>query len=66
MFAGLYPEGDILNAVWKGKTAVERFEEVIYLPQGPEVVDQNKYNLWRPSGVEAEREMCLGSRNISG
>jgi hypothetical protein len=25
MYAGLYPEGDILNAVWKGKTAVERF-----------------------------------------
>ena len=53
MYAGLHPEGDILNAVWKGKTAVERFEEVIYLPQGPELVDQKKYNLWRPSGVEA-------------
>jgi hypothetical protein len=53
MYADLYPEGDILNAVWKGKTAVERFEGVIYLPQGATVVDQKKYNLWRPSGVEA-------------
>jgi hypothetical protein len=55
MYADLYPEGDILNAVWKGKTAVERFEEVIYLPQGAEVVDQKKYNLWRPSGVKARK-----------
>jgi hypothetical protein len=55
MYADLYREGDILNAVWKGKTAVERFEGVIYLPQGPAVVDQKRFNLWRPSGLEARK-----------
>jgi hypothetical protein len=52
MYASQHPDGDILTAVWKGKTAVRRFETLVYIPEKPEIID-SQYNLWRPSGVQA-------------
>lgn len=53
LYAGLKPDGDVLNAVWKGNVPVRKFETLVYLPEAPEVISDGCYNLWRPSGVEA-------------
>lgn len=51
MFAEQWPEGDILNAVWRGKTPVRKFERSVYEP-GKERYLGNELNLWVPSGIE--------------
>ncbi len=56
MYAGLKPDGCILTAVWKGQVPVRKFESLVYVPESPEFPDGpsgDRYNLWRPSGVEA-------------
>jgi hypothetical protein len=56
LYAGLYPDGDILNAVWKSRIPVRKFERLIYLPGKPEFPYGSSgvfYNIWRKSGVEA-------------
>lgn len=53
MYANLKPDGDILNAVWKGNVPIKKFEGLVYLPEAPEILGGERYNLWRPSGVEA-------------
>ena len=59
MYAGLKPDGDVLTAVWKGNVPVEKYEALVYLPEAPEIPGDGRYNLWRPSGVEA-REGDVG------
>ncbi len=56
LFGGLYPDGEILNAVWKARIPVRKFERLIYLPGKPELPwgsGSTSYNIWRKSGVEA-------------
>lgn len=56
LYAGLYPDGDILNAVWKSRIPIRKFERLIYLPEAPELPygpSRVFYNIWRKSGVEA-------------
>ena len=57
LFAALFPNGDILNAVWKGRLPIRKFESLVYEPcQGefPEGGAHGRYNIWRPSGVEPQ------------
>lgn len=57
LYAGRYPDGDILNAVWKERIPVRKFERLVYLPGKPEFPDGEhgpRYNIWRKSGVEAK------------
>jgi hypothetical protein len=57
LYAGRYPDGDILNAVWKERIPVRKFERLVYLPGRPEFPDGEhgpRYNIWRKSGVEAK------------
>lgn len=56
LYGGLYPDGEILNAVWKARIPVRKFERLIYLPGKPEIPYGGGtvfYNIWRKSGVEA-------------
>jgi hypothetical protein len=56
LHAGLYPDGDILNAVWRDRVPVRKFERLIYLPGKPELpwgTSNISYNIWRKSGVAA-------------
>jgi hypothetical protein len=56
LYAGLYPDGDILNAVWREHVPVRKFERLIYLPEKPEFPHGPSrvfYNIWRKSGIEA-------------
>ncbi len=56
LYGGLYPDGEILNAVWKSRIPIRKFERLIYLPEAPEFERGGKsgiYNIWRKSGVEA-------------
>ncbi len=57
LFASLYPDGEILPAVWKGRIPIKKFESLVYLPEEPEFPDGvagKRYNIWRKSGVEAK------------
>ncbi len=57
LFASLYPDGEILGAVWKGRIPIKKFESLVYLPEEPEFPDGivgKRYNIWRKSGVEAK------------
>lgn len=54
-FAGSW-EGDIVNAAFKGKLPVRKFESLVYLPCRSEFPDGEaggRYNIWRESGVQA-------------
>jgi Family of unknown function (DUF5906)/Bifunctional DNA primase/polymerase, N-terminal/Primase C terminal 2 (PriCT-2) len=56
MYGGLYPDGDILGAVWRSRIPVRKFEALVYLPEASEFPDGEtgkRYNIWRKSGVEA-------------
>ncbi len=56
LYGGLYPDGEILNAVWKSRIPIRKFERLIYLPEAPEFPNGGTtglYNIWRKSGVEA-------------
>lgn len=56
MYGGLYPDGSILDAVWKQRIPVRKYESLVYLPEAPEFPDgvvRKRYNIWRKSGVEA-------------
>lgn len=58
MFAGLYPDGEILGAVWKARVPIRKFEALVYLPEEPEFPDGEsggRYNIWRKSGVAARQ-----------
>ena len=55
LFASLKPDGDVLNAIWKGNLPMRKFETLVYLPEAdefPDGEDGGRYNLWRRSGVE--------------
>jgi hypothetical protein len=56
MFQHRWSEGNICEAVWKGKLPIRRIEALTYVPSQPEFVVEGEwagcYNLWRPSGVE--------------
>lgn len=55
MYSGLYPDGDILGAVWKSRVPVRKFEALVYLPEEPEFPDGEngvRYNIWRRSGID--------------
>ena len=52
-FAQLHPKGDVFNFVMR-RGLVTKFERMTYEPGGPDVVD-DALNLWRPSGIEAEK-----------
>lgn len=57
LYGGLYPDGEILNAVWKSRIPIRKFERLVYLPEAPEFEHGGKsgaYNIWRKSGVEAQ------------
>ena len=54
-FAALKPDGDVLNAIWKGSIPLRKFEALVYLPGDPEFPDgetAGRYNTWRESGIE--------------
>lgn len=54
-FASLKPEGDVLNAIWKGSIPLRKFEALVYLPGDPEFPDGEeggRYNIWRESGIK--------------
>lgn len=55
MFQHRWSEGNICEAVWKGKLPIRRIEALTYVPSQPEFITQGewagRYNLWRPSGV---------------
>jgi len=56
LHGGLYPDGEILNAVWKSRIPIRKFERLIYLPGKPEFPYGSShvfYNIWRKSGIEA-------------
>jgi hypothetical protein len=56
LYGGLYPDGEILGAVWKARIPIRKFEALVYLPEAPEFPDGEtggRYNIWRKSGVEA-------------
>lgn len=53
--ANLKPDGDVLNAIWKGNLPMRKFETLVYLPEADEFPDGEnggRYNIWRKSGVE--------------
>lgn len=57
LYAGLYPDGDVLGAVWRGKLPIGKFESLVYLPETAEFPDGesgSRYNIWRKDGVEAK------------
>lgn len=57
-YAGLLPDGDILNAIWKGKLPIRKFEALVYLPGEAEFPDGEsgkRYNIWNDSGIEARQ-----------
>ncbi len=57
LYAGLYPDGDILSAIWKDKLPFRKFESLVYLPEADEFPDGeagSRYNIWRKDGVEAK------------
>jgi hypothetical protein len=57
LYGGLYPDGEILNAVWKSRIPIRKFERLVYLPEAPEFERDGRsgvYNIWRKSGVEAK------------
>lgn len=50
-------DGPIVEAVFKGKLRVRKFESLVYLPgksEFPDGEDGGRYNIWRDSGVEAK------------
>lgn len=54
LHAQAYREGDIVQAVWKGKVPVRKREALVYEPFAEEFPEDGlAYNIWRPSGVEA-------------
>lgn len=56
MYASKWQDGDVLNAVWKGKLPLRRLESLVYLPEQREFPDGDaptRYNIWRKSGVDA-------------
>ena len=56
LYGGLYPDGEILGAVWKARIPIRKFEALVYLPEAPEFPDGEnggRYNIWRKSGVDA-------------
>jgi hypothetical protein len=56
LYAGLNPDGEVLNAIWKGRVPMRKFESLVYLPEKAEFPDGengNRYNIWRKDGVEA-------------
>ena len=56
-YASLKPDGDVLNAIWRGNLPLRKFEALVYLPGLPEFPDGEdggRYNIWRQSGVEAK------------
>lgn len=57
LYAGLNPDGEVLNAIWKGRVPMRKFESLVYLPETGEFPDGesgNRYNIWRKAGVEAK------------
>lgn len=54
LFASLKPKENLVTRVYKGKTAVKRFESLVFIPGQPEELDGSRYNIWRPSGVTAK------------
>ncbi|GGA62215.1 bifunctional DNA primase/polymerase [Sphingomonas psychrolutea] len=56
LYAGAWPEGDILTAIWRDKLPMRKFESMVYLPWEGEVVANThggqSYNLWRDCSVE--------------
>ncbi|MEP0144510.1 MAG: bifunctional DNA primase/polymerase [Parasphingorhabdus sp.] len=56
-YASQYPDGDVLNAIWRGKLPIRKLESLVYLPGEAEFPDGesgDRYNIWRSSGVEAK------------
>ena len=55
LHAGAWKEGDILNAIWRDKLPLRKFESMVYLPWESEVVSNGhsgrSYNIWRDSGI---------------
>lgn len=54
LHANLDPERNLVSRVYKGKTPVERFESMAYIPSAGEIIGNSTYNLWRPSSVTAK------------
>jgi hypothetical protein len=56
MYASLTPDRDLLVSIWKDQQPVRKFESIVYLPAAQEFPDGQKgrYNIWRPSGVQAK------------
>ncbi|ABE63309.1 hypothetical protein Nham_2527 [Nitrobacter hamburgensis X14] len=57
LYAGLNPDGEVLNAIWKGRVPMRKFESLVYLPETGEFPDGEsgrRYNIWRKDGVEAK------------
>lgn len=58
LYADAWPEGDVLNAVWKGKLPIPKVESMAYLPMAGEFVTAaggaRTYNLWRDTRVKPE------------
>ncbi len=55
LYAACWPDGEILNAVWKGRLPIRKFESLVYEPCQGEFLDGEgggRYNIWRQSGVE--------------
>lgn len=56
LYADKWPEGDILNAVWKGKLPIRRLESMAYVPLADEFSRSPSgvpiYNTWRDSRIE--------------
>jgi hypothetical protein len=36
LYAGLNPDGEVLNAIWKGRVPMRKFESLVYLPEKAE------------------------------
>lgn len=50
-------DGPIVEAVFKGKLRVRKFESLVYLPgkgEFPDGEDGGRYNIWRDSGIDAK------------
>jgi hypothetical protein len=54
LYAGLKPDANLPNRVFKGQTPVKRFESLVFIPGQPEELSGSRYNIWRPSGVTAK------------
>ncbi len=50
LYAEKWQDGEILNAVWKGKTPVRKFERSVYEPGKDRYLGRD-LNLWTPSGI---------------